>query len=252
LGYVGHNVLLRIDQSGVAGTLHGVPFLPIWNGSLWTLYFEFGCYLLLGALALVGLLRHRWAVAVIAVAVWILEVVIISVPSLNGQFSYLHHTDWSRALILVPVFLVGSLLFLYRDVIPDSGWLALGSTILLLVGLVLPLGSDVPPWTLTSLDFTAIFLAYPLLWLGIHLPLHKVGARNDYSYGLYIYAWPVQQLLALWGVYKWGYVPYTALALLGTAVLAVASWWLVEKRALSLKKMSLPGRLPVTAAETLP
>ena len=64
----------------------------------------------------------------------------------------------------------------------------------------------------TSLDFTAVFLAYPLIWLGIHLPFTRVGAVNDYSYGIYIYAFPIQQLLVMWGINTWGYLPYTLLS----------------------------------------
>jgi peptidoglycan/LPS O-acetylase OafA/YrhL len=74
-----------------------------------------------------------------------------------------------------------------------------------------------------------------------------VGAVNDYSYGIYIYAWPVSQLLAIWGVARWGYLPFTLLTIAATVPMAIGSWWLVEKRALSLKKLTLfrvRGSLP--------
>ena len=90
------------------------------------------------------------------------------------------------------------------------------------------------------MDLTAVFLAYPLLWLGMHLPLYRVGARNDYSYGVYIYAYPVQQLLLVWGVSRWGYWPYTLLAVAAVIPFAVASWWVIEKHALKLKHVGWP------------
>ena len=174
LGYLGHNFWLRMDQQDILGTLRGVPYFPIWNGSLWTLSFEFLCYLLVGLLALIGLLKHRWTIVGLVAGVWVAEIVIASVPDLNVHFDYLHNPDVAKLLVLVPVFLAGSLLFLYRDRVPDSRLLALGSGLVFLAGLVIPLGNSVPAYTLTSMDLTAIFLAYPMLWLGIHLPFNRV------------------------------------------------------------------------------
>jgi peptidoglycan/LPS O-acetylase OafA/YrhL len=238
--YVLHGLWLQVHQGTIAHTLPLGYFRPVWNGSLWTLYFEFLCYLMLAALSLIGLLRHPVGVALLAGAVWLTEITITAAPSLNRQFTTAHNWDLMNMLTLVPIFLGGSLLFLYRDKIPDSGWLALGCSILVLLGLVLPVGNSTPEFTPTSMNLMAVFLAYPLLWLGIHLPLHMVGARNDYSYGVYIYAFPVQQMLVVWGVNRWGYWPYTLLAVVAIVPIAVASWWVIEKHALRLKTIKWP------------
>lgn len=236
LDFIARNSWLRLNQSNIADTLHGVPLPGPWNGSLWSLYYEFLCYLIVAALAATRLLRHRWAVAVLAAGVWALEIAITSVPSLNAQVNDFRNSSAFLMLALVPIFLAGSLLYLYRDEIRDSGVAALVCLGVFLISFVVPLGNHVPAYTLTSANLFAPVLIYPLLWLGIHLPLQRVGARNDYSYGVYIYAWPVSQLLALWGVYKWGYLVYALLIVLLTSPFAVASWWLIEKHALRLKK----------------
>ena len=78
-------------------------------------------------------------------------------------------------------------------------------------------------------------LAYSLFWLA-YVPRGRILAYNrlgDYSYGMYIYAFPLQGLM----VWLWG--PMTpglniALALPATLVCSVASWHLVEAPALSL------------------
>jgi peptidoglycan/LPS O-acetylase OafA/YrhL len=236
-GFVFHNIWLKINQPGITGTLAPGFLTDAWNGSLWTLVFEFLCYLLLAVLALAGLLRRRFLVLCLTLAVWAAEIVITSVPGLNQQFTAVNNWYPMKMLTLVPIFLAGSLLYLYREVVPDSRRVALMSAFLFLLGLVLPIGASIPTFTLTSMDVTAVFLAYPLLWLGIHLPLSRVGSRNDYSYGIYIYAFPVQQILVVWGVNAWGYGLYTFLTLLFVAPVAAASWWLVEKQALSLKRI---------------
>jgi peptidoglycan/LPS O-acetylase OafA/YrhL len=249
-GYIFHNLWLWVYQPGITNTLRHVPFLPLWDGSLWSLPYEFLCYLMLGALALAGALKHRRITLLVSAAVGIVLVTVTSVPSLNSQVDYLHNLFWMNLLQLVPIFLAGSLLYLYRKEVPDSGWLALGCAALLLTSLLLPLGNGLSSLTLTSFNLAAPLLVYPLIWLGIHLPLQKVGARNDYSYGIYIYGFPVQQLLAMWGVYRWGYWSYSILAVAMTVPFAVISWWVVEKHALRLKKIRLrsPAELSPDAA----
>lgn len=237
LDYIVRNSWLKINQPLIAKTLHGVPSPYGWNGSLWTLFYEFFCYLLLAALAVTKILRHRAVVAVLAVIAWGAQLVITAVPSFNGQFNLFTHWAVGRMLIFVPIFLSGALLNLYRDKIPDSGALALLCVGALAVSLGLPIGAGNPGFSLTSTDLFAPVLAYVMLWLGIHLPFQRIGARNDYSYGVYIYAYPVSQLLALWGVYRWGYAAYTSLVVLVTTPFAASSWWLVEKHALKLKKL---------------
>jgi peptidoglycan/LPS O-acetylase OafA/YrhL len=243
VGYVFRNLDLTGRQATIAHTLPNGIFRPVWDGSLWTLEFEFLCYLLLATLSVLGLLRHRLAVAVLAGSVWAIEIVVTSVPALNHDFSPAQNWDVMKMLTFVPIFLGGSLLYLYRDRIRDSGLLAVFCTVCVAMGLVIPLGNDMPTYTFTSMDLTAVFLVYPLLWLGMHLPLHKVGARNDYSYGVYIYAFPVQQLLVMFGATRWGYWPYTLLAIALVTPCAMASWWGLEKHALRLKTL----RLPITA-----
>lgn len=252
--YVRNNFWLQVNQDTIAKTLPGGLLGYGWNGSLWTLELEFLCYVLLAAFSVLGLLKRRVLVTSIAAGIWVAEVAIVSSRSLSVHFIPLFSSDWitffafkvevMKVLLLVPIFLSGSLLYLYRERIPDSGAIALGATVLFLAGMVIPLGQGSNDLLQTSLNLTAIFLVYPLIWLGIHLPFARVSAVNDYSYGIYIYAFPIQQLLTMWGANRWGYAVYTLLTLVIVVPFAVASWWLIEKHALRLKKLkiSMPVR----------
>ena len=131
--------------------------------------------------------------------------------------------------------MVGAVIFLYRERIPDSGWLALLCAMLFSAGLWLP--GEFPMSAFTQSDLLTPLIAYPLLWLGIHLPFQKVGSKNDYSYGVYIYAYPVTVLLAIWHVQRWGYAVFILLCVAATVPFAVGSWWFVEKRALNQKRI---------------
>jgi peptidoglycan/LPS O-acetylase OafA/YrhL len=238
--YVLHNFFLKINQSLIAGTPHGIPFAYTWNGPLWTLAYEFLCYLLLGALAVVGLLRRRAVVATFAAATWLFELGLSVgandwLRSLDGTIFFVGHIT-----VFVPIFLTGSALYLYRDKVVDSGILALVLTGIFVASLWWPLSLPTNRFTgqIQGSALWAPALVYPLLWLGTHLPFQRFGARNDYSYGIYIYAWPVQELLVVFGVQRWGGYPiFSMMVVLTTLPFAVASWWLIEKRALALKRL---------------
>ncbi len=234
-----------LQQVKITGTPYHVPFGLAWNGSIWTLFYEFICYLLLLGLAVAGFLRRRLVALVAAVSMVALTFVITFTPKLDHEFNGFHHQLLLNVIRFTAIFLVGSVLYLYRDKVPDSGWIALVAFALFVVGMLFPNGglhgARNPMYAFTDSTLLAPVIAYPMLWLGIHLPFQRVGARNDYSYGIYIYGYPVSQLLALWGAQRFGFPFYLTSVLAVTGLLAVGSWWLVEKRAMSLKRLQPAG-----------
>jgi peptidoglycan/LPS O-acetylase OafA/YrhL len=72
-----------VNQGNIAKTLPGGIFGYGWNASLWTLEYEFVCYVLLAVFSVLGLLRRRSLVALIAAIAWFTEVAIVSTPSLS-------------------------------------------------------------------------------------------------------------------------------------------------------------------------
>ena len=209
----------------------------IWyNGSLWTLFYEFLCYLTLLVLGMIGFLRRRILTLFAAAAVWSLNIWISYTPSIGYHFH--HHVELMEFLKLSSIFLVGAVIYLYRNSIPDSGVLALALGLLFFASLYLNGRGLYTEFSFTPSQVGAPLIVYPLLWLGAHLPFQRIGAANDYSYGVYMYAYPVTVLLATWGATRLGYVPFALLCVVVTIPLAVGSWWLVEKRAMQLRTVS--------------
>jgi peptidoglycan/LPS O-acetylase OafA/YrhL len=111
----------------------------------------------------------------------------------------------------------------------------------------------VPTW---GGQLASPLIAYGLLWVSSVLPSPRLIRVHDVSYGFYIYAWPVQQLLALYGVHNRGMLVYILTSAAGTLVLAIASWLLVERpvmRAVRRRKaarvsMAAPGKQPAVLA----
>ena len=230
--YVLRNLLLYppvLGQPGILHNLGGTPFPGIWNGSLWTLFWEACCYLAIGIA--VSLLPKR-GLPVLVIGLF----VVLTLASLAGQFVVTYPDLVGRVIPMLIAFAAGSLLFQFGTRVPGNLVTAAIAVVLLVViglfGLIPQLGT--------------LPLAYLLLSLGNVLPLSRVGARFDISYGVYIYAWPVQQTLAL-AFHPQLPVPlFILLSVVITAVLAFLSCLLIERPALARKRSPVPS--PATAA----
>jgi peptidoglycan/LPS O-acetylase OafA/YrhL len=81
----------------------------------------------------------------------------------------------------------------------------------------------------------ALPLAYAVIVTGALIHDKRLRLRTDLSYGVYVYAWPVQQLLVISGLAVLTPVVFALIATVVTVPLAAISWFVVEKPAISLK-----------------
>jgi peptidoglycan/LPS O-acetylase OafA/YrhL len=225
-GYVLRNSALLIVQHDIAGTPSGVPYEGAWNGSLWTLACEFLCYLGVLFLGLTKLLRFRATLPVLflialaasyATAVGVIENPVIAQGSRLGL-----------------MFMAGALVWQHQHRIPVRG-----GTVALAIALV-AVASFLPSYQILA----ALPLAYLVLVSGALIRTEKLRLSNDISYGVYIYAFPLQQVLAIAGAYHLGIAAYSAMTALATVPVAAMSWFFVEKPIMRLNKKSLPAWSP--------
>ncbi len=95
-------------------------------------------------------------------------------------------------------------------------------------------------------QIAAPLLTYFVLWLGAVLPCPDLVRRHDVSYGVYIYAFPVQQLFAVAGLATVLALPvFDLLALIAVVPLAAASWLLIERPVMQRARRAT--RLPAPA-----
>lgn len=197
------------------------------NGSIWTLPAEMRMYLLTAALGVFGLLAHRWLGTVLLLAlVWLG----VSHP----DFIPLHQ-DWFR---LAGFFALGILVQLHKDK------LHVRHDVMLMLVLVayLSMRTRSMPWLF------ALGVAYFCFWFAYRTPVWRQLERwGDPSYGIYLWGWPVQQVLVakMPGMTPWhNFLAAATVAL----VLGYLSWWCLERPALKLKdwRPRLPGRFQST------
>jgi len=225
--------IFNVHPQSIAGLLSRNPVPFQINGSLWTLPLEVACYLGIAILTSCSVLRRgRVGVLILFAFFWALYIYSYLWPvSFRSSFPF-RYID-----IVIPLcvfFLAGSVCFLFREKIRCSVWIfvaCIGA-----VGASFPLG-------LYSV-LAPICTSYAFLWLAFNLPFSRFDAKGDYSYGTYIYAFPVQQALSLSGVQEDGWAVYFAWSLVLTGILAFLSYRLVEAPCLRWKhlRVALPWR----------
>jgi peptidoglycan/LPS O-acetylase OafA/YrhL len=228
--YLFGNAALLITQYDIAGILADTPHGTSFNGALWTLFFEAFCYLVVAVLGVLTMLRrHPWAVLVIVGVLAALTVL---------QEAGLPVFINDRVLRLVFVFLLGSAAYLYAHRIPMSARLAAIGMVVFLVSVAIFDDYRV---------LGAVPLAYIFFWLGTCFPW-PWSMRVDLSYGVYIYHWPLFQLLGLTSLAALPTALFVPAGLLLVLVPAAFSWYLIERPALNRKQGPTPDRIAAVLA----
>lgn len=225
-------VLLRLarcaallNEWGDVAAFVGNPIPSAVNGSMWTIRIELWCYVITLIAGMTGLLRRRWPVvaalvvtSALAAAFTLREVGHGPTPA---RWVFGDLSQWPR---LLSFYFAGTLMYLYGGTIP-SGRLPLAIAVAAVASIAASkfAGALLMPLGLAYLLFRLAFSPRVRLhafsrWMG-----------GDYSYGVYLYAWPIQQLLVHYvpGIAP---LPLFAMAVPLTLACGAASWHLVEKR----------------------
>jgi peptidoglycan/LPS O-acetylase OafA/YrhL len=236
--FVVSNLTMFFPKTGwLPGVFNDVPLPNGVNGSLWTIRFEVFMYITLLAtvMAFKRSSRAIGAILLCYVCVWGTGKYLgLNNPGdLLWRFGYIGLDG--RILRIAPFFLIGALLA--RE--PKEflrPWPALIGAIAAVLFFDYSIGIVVL-W---------IALPYCVLTAAYHAPkqLNRFGQYGDFSYGVYLYAFPVQQALSYFGVRYW---PLHLLSsVLITIALAILSWKFIESPALKLKARTRKASVPLS------
>lgn len=243
LQYVWENALLNIFSYNIGTTLSTSPYGQAWNGSLWSLYYEFWCYIIIGVFLSWSLTRRRaWPTVLLFLVSAACHACIDKIGPYIGD-------DGSLKLLIfmLPYFMGGAVVRMLHERLPMRAWMALASAVIAYALIV--------AYPNFGKQLASPFIAYLILWLGAILPSPSVIKVHDISYGVYIFHFPVIQLLLIMGVAGHGFWLLLTMTAVITFVLATASWFGIERAAMRwsrglkpwgdlLRRDSSTGRTP--------
>lgn len=214
--------LFMIPRYALPGVFETNPYAGVVNGSLWTLILEAMCYIGLYVIYKCGFLKQK-KIKIIYVLIGIVSILFLGLKV--GRI-YQYHS-YLRPLL---VFFVGSCFYIMKDEIE----LELRKWI---IALILTIILFIVQWG----DVAVIFF-FPYLFSGIIFAPKQVndkGARlGNYSYGIYLSAFPIQQTLVQ---YINNITPYmnTLLTTVICVVIAIVIYHCVELPVAKLEKSKI-------------
>lgn len=215
---------LNIAGMGTSSSLYRDQGISDWNGSAWTLAFEFGAYILVAVLGVVGALANRIVGGIVAFTVIALaSMQWLAVANLPGLFPVL--SDF-RVLLLAAPFAWGMIFWLFAEKVPIDDRLG----VIALAVAVYTYGKG--GW----LVFGQYAFCYVLIWFAIRArKLNRWDRYGDFSYGIYIIGWPLMYFATFFGLEKYGLIVYHVVVIVGCHLYAYLSWHLIERPAMALK-----------------
>jgi peptidoglycan/LPS O-acetylase OafA/YrhL len=219
--YVPLTASLITHSLTLPGVFETVPVSGVIDAPLWTLRYETMCYVLLAIFAVLGMLATKTRAGLTLALILAVYIVITFATPLRGEIAAV-----DSATRFVFGFFVGGALYLFADKLK----LSLG--IALLLGIMAAAAYGTPVYELAL----RVALGYGLIWFAL-VPAGAIRNFNrvgDYSYGLYILCFPIQQTIVMLepAITPWALFISSFPAVLGLAVL---SWHFVEHPALSRK-----------------
>jgi peptidoglycan/LPS O-acetylase OafA/YrhL len=218
--------ILKLNDPIVPPVFVGQPYAAV-NGAMWTIVYEFRCYVLVALFGIIGFINQRIAWLILSLVV----ITFATFPSLVSDIYFPGSANLigmpSDFIHLLSFFSAGGCFYLFHDQIYYSDKRVLTVLPILIISLFEP---HILRFVLPTIG------AYVFFWFSfLDLPiLQKFRTYSDISYGVYLYGWPTQKLL-IW------YVPLISpwlvfiLSLGISFICGLVSWHLVEKPFLQLK-----------------
>lgn len=225
------NVLIFPLSYTLPGVFEHLPYASAVNGSLWSLKIELRCYIALAIFGMAKLVRPRPMLSVALVCIVAYALLARMADNHPKNIAGIKYTQLLADMHWGFLFAAGAVFYLYREKIRFTRPLFAVAVAADLIGWhLLPHGDIIH----------LLCLPYIVLYLALGLPpVGRIMRGNDLSYGVYLYAFPLQQLYMQEVGKSLGFTAFVVIAtgmVLGAAYL---SWRFVESPCLRLKRSTI-------------
>ncbi|WP_323813314.1 acyltransferase [Cellvibrio sp. NN19] len=205
------------------------------NGSMWTLAHEFAMYLVLAILMALGIIKN-WRISIGLVLIFAIALFFyqrFELKPVTKPIVYwwvLNPWNYSKFITEGFFFACGSAFYALKNAIPYQKkilYTCLAGIVIFYIFDILKIG-------------LFLFLPYIVIFLSVSKVFSTFQRHGDYSYGLYIFSFPIQQTILFYND-KLTLPQFIILSVLFSLIAAFLSWNLIEKPALNIKrKLNLP------------
>ncbi|MFW5432200.1 MAG: acyltransferase family protein [Methylophilaceae bacterium] len=211
--------LIFLKVPAVEGAFLGAKVTDL-NGSMWTIGLEFLCYISLPMMFLLGLHKRKYYIATLLFSGFVFITLLLT--DKNYWFPYPLDVGAYSSSRLWTAFLIGGAFYAFRDKIIWNTKFSLICLVLLLPLMFFKYTAEIAIFTFGAYLMFNFALNYKNEWL------NSIGSKNDISYGIYLYGWPIQALIvqSYPDISPWA---LTISALLLAAVAGYLSWIYVER-----------------------
>jgi peptidoglycan/LPS O-acetylase OafA/YrhL len=219
--------ILSLHPSEHTGAFPNNPMKGIVSGTLWTIRYEFDCYLLVAIFGVLGWLR-RVPVGLLFAS--------LSMAYLAQRGGYLEIPEWDHGVLgilfsspnmwprLFTYFFAGAAFYLWRDVIPKSA-LLFGMALITIITALRIGGAEF------VLIIAGTYCIFAIALSTAAVPRIQ-GTRVDLSYGVYLFGFPIQQLIIAGSSQSITPIWLFATSLPATCLVAYLSWVFIESPSL--------------------
>lgn len=181
------NILLTFTD-GLPGVFTNLKIHSI-NGALWTLIFEFNCYIFVAILGVLGILKKKEITLGISCFIWFIYIFRNNIFA--SDFVFLN-MGFFNLLWFLSIFSIGMVFYLFKDSIKIDGKIAIACFLIVCICFCIGVYDEA----------VTFFGAYPLIYLAYSpkIKMPKLKHIGDISYGIYLYGFLIQvMIISLFG-----------------------------------------------------